>query len=137
MHNENSTAGTEQVSQDQVEAILKLAYNGLSPENISFALKINIETVQHIIANDPMQRARVVQSIKEKSRKYRCAQSNRLMISPVMARDENFYEQSILEADPSLSRDKFLPSTKLRAKIADFSMESLEVLEGYLRQKHP
>jgi hypothetical protein len=59
------------------------------------------------------------------------------MISPVMARDENFYEQSILEADPSLSRDQFLPATKLRAKIADFSKESLEVLEGYLRQKHP
>jgi chromosome segregation ATPase len=59
------------------------------------------------------------------------------MISPVMARNENLYEQSILEADPTLSRDQFIPSTKLRAKIADFSKESLKVLELYLRQKNP
>jgi hypothetical protein len=68
-----------------------------------------------------MLRARMVQSIKEKSAEYRCAQSNRLMISPVMARNENFYEQSILEADPTLSRELVMPSKKLKAKIADFS----------------
>jgi hypothetical protein len=69
MHNENSTAGIEQVSQDRLEALFKLAHSGSSPDAISFALKIDIETVQQIIANDPMNRARVIQSIKEKSRK--------------------------------------------------------------------
>jgi hypothetical protein len=59
------------------------------------------------------------------------------MISPVMARNENFYEQSILEADPTLSRELVMPSNKLKAKIADFSTESLKVLERYLRQKDP
>jgi hypothetical protein len=60
-----------------------------------------------------MHMARGVQSIKDRSVDYRCAQSNRLMISPVMARDENFYEQSVLEADPSLSIEQVLPSKKL------------------------
>jgi hypothetical protein len=138
MHNHNSTAGQEQVvPQDSLERILKLAHSGLSPEDISFAIRIDIEMVQQIIANDPKHRAKEVQSIKERSAEYRCTQSNRLMISPVMAHDENFYEQSILEADPSLSRDKFIPSKKLKAKIADFSKDSLKVLEGYLRQRHP
>jgi hypothetical protein len=137
MHNENQTAGTEQDSQDQVEAILKLAYNGLSPDAISSFFGLNTQMVRRVIANDPMHRAREVQLIKERSAEYRCAQSNRLMISPVMAHDENFYEQSILEADPSLSRDQFIPSKKLKAKIADFSKESLKVLEVYLRQKDP
>jgi hypothetical protein len=54
-----------------------------------------------------------------------------------MARDENFYEQSILEVDPTLSRELVMPSNKLKAKIAEFSTESLKVLERYLQQKLP
>jgi hypothetical protein len=135
MHNDNRTVVA--VSHDRLEAILKLAHSGSTPEAISFALDLNDQTVIQIIANDPMHRARMVQSIKEKSRKYRCTHSNRLMISPVMARDANFYEQSILEADSSLSLDPFIFYPKLKAKIADFCKESLKVLEGYLRQKHP
>jgi hypothetical protein len=99
MHNENSTADRKEVSLDTLETIYKLAHSGFSPEDISSTLKLNIETIQEIIANDPMHRARMVQSIKEKSAEYRCTQSSRLMISPVMASDDNFYEQSILEND--------------------------------------
>jgi hypothetical protein len=137
MHNENSTADKKEVSLDTLETIYKLAHSGFSPEDISSTLKLSIETIQEIIANDPMLRARMVQSIKEKSAEYRCAKSNRLMISPVMASDDNFYEQSILENDPSLSIDQFLPSKKLKAKIADFSIESLKVLQRSLQQKLP
>jgi hypothetical protein len=54
MHNENKTAGIEQVSQDQVEALLKLAYSGLSPDTISSFLGLNSQMVQQVIANDPM-----------------------------------------------------------------------------------
>jgi hypothetical protein len=74
MLNENSTPGKEQVvPQDTLERVLKLAHSGLSPEDISFAFKVDIERVQQIIANDPMHRAREVQSIKERSAEYRCA----------------------------------------------------------------
>jgi hypothetical protein len=137
MHSENQLEGLEQVSQDTLEAILKLAHTGSSPEAISFFFGLEAQTVNQIIANDPVHRARVVQSIKERSAKYRCAQSKSLMISPVMARDGMFYEQSILEADPTFSRYPVMSSTKLNAEIADFSKESLKVLEGYLRQKDP
>jgi hypothetical protein len=99
MLNETHTEGQEQVAQGILETILKLANSGSPPEAICSFLGLKAQTVQQIIANDPINRARVIQSIKEKSRKYRCTQSNRLMISPVMARDGNFYEQSILEAE--------------------------------------
>jgi hypothetical protein len=42
-----------------------------------------------------------------------------------------------LEADSSLSVEHFIPSIKLKAKIADFSKESLKLVDGYLRQKNP
>jgi hypothetical protein len=138
MHNENSTAGKEQVvPQHTLEGVLKLAHTGLSPEDISFAFKIDIERVQQVIANDYMDRARVVQSIKERSVEYRCTLSKRLMVCPVMDSDGKFYEQSILVADPSHSINQFMPSKKLRAKIADFSKESLNELERCLLQKNP
>jgi hypothetical protein len=56
MYNEGPTAATEQVSQDHIEASLKLAHSGLSLEDI--------ETVQQSIASDPMHRARMVQQLK-------------------------------------------------------------------------
>jgi hypothetical protein len=137
MHNENRTEGEKQVPQGTLEAILKLADSGSPPEAICLSLGLKAQTVQQIIANDPKHRARVIQPIKEKSRKYRCTQSNRLMVSPVMAYDGNFYEQSILEADSFLSINQSIPSPKLKAKIGDFCKESLKVLERYLQQKHP
>jgi hypothetical protein len=48
MHSDNLTAG--QVSQDTLEAICKLTHSGLSPEAISCALNLNIQTVTHFIA---------------------------------------------------------------------------------------
>jgi hypothetical protein len=52
MHNKDQTA-TEQVSQELTETSLKLAPSGLSPEDISSAHKIDIETV---IASELMHR---------------------------------------------------------------------------------
>jgi DNA-directed RNA polymerase specialized sigma24 family protein len=72
MHNENSAVGAEQVPQDTFEAILKRVFNGLSPEAISPFLGLSIYTVQQAIANDQLHRARMVQTIQDKSRKYRC-----------------------------------------------------------------
>jgi hypothetical protein len=137
MQNENHTAGIDEVSRDIVEAVLNLAYSGSSPEAISFVLRLNTQIVQMIIADDPIHRAREVQSIKDRSAKYRCSKSSRLMASPVMDRDENFYEHSIIEANPSLSREQFMPSKKLKAKIEKFSTESMLMLERHLRQRNP
>jgi hypothetical protein len=67
MHNESHTKGEEQVSQDTLEAILKLAQLGDSPEAISSVLDLNVQTVIQIVTNDPVLRAREVKSIKEVS----------------------------------------------------------------------
>jgi hypothetical protein len=137
MRNENQVTRDAELSQHLIETIFKLVNSGSSPEAISFSLELEVEMVRQVIANDPKQMSRMVESLQQGSRQFRCALSQRLMTSPVMARDENYYEQSILEADPSLSREQFMPSRKLKEKIADFSKESLKVLETCLKQTAP
>jgi hypothetical protein len=50
MHSEHLTAVAEQVSQDALEAILKLTLSGSSPEAISLALDLELQTVIQVIA---------------------------------------------------------------------------------------
>jgi hypothetical protein len=60
MHSEDRNA----VSLEHLEASLKPAHSGLSPEDISFALKIEIETAQQIISSEPLDKLREVQQLK-------------------------------------------------------------------------
>jgi hypothetical protein len=62
MESRRRTVGKEKVSQDQVKAILKLASSGLSPDAIRANLKLSTNTVQQVLANDPMHR--VAQQLK-------------------------------------------------------------------------
>jgi hypothetical protein len=50
MHSEILTAGSEQVSQDTLEAICKLTLSGSTPEAISLALDLNVQIVIQVIA---------------------------------------------------------------------------------------
>jgi hypothetical protein len=50
MHSESHTVGAEQVSQDTLEAISKLTLTGSTPEAISLALDLNVQTVLQLIA---------------------------------------------------------------------------------------
>jgi hypothetical protein len=50
MHSENLTEGAEQVSQDTLEAICKLTLSGSTPEAISLALDLSIQSVLQVIA---------------------------------------------------------------------------------------
>jgi hypothetical protein len=50
MHSEKHTEGDEQVSQDTLEAVCKLTHSGSSPEDISLALDLNVQTVIQVIA---------------------------------------------------------------------------------------
>jgi hypothetical protein len=134
MDNFNQTSGEQQLPLHILEALQKLIEAGSPPETISFVLGIDIEQVQKFIAKDPVQVRRQLQSIMKKSQRYRCALPNRLMVSPVMAVDGNYYEQCILEAHPSLSSERVIPHPKLKAKIAEFSKDSLSALEDCLLQ---
>jgi hypothetical protein len=49
MHSESHTVGAEQVSQDTLEAIRRLTFSGSSPEAISLALDLNVQTVIQVI----------------------------------------------------------------------------------------
>jgi hypothetical protein len=49
MHSGTHTAGAEQVSRDTLEAICKLALSGSTPEAISLALDLNVQTVIQVI----------------------------------------------------------------------------------------
>jgi hypothetical protein len=50
MHNEKHAAGAEQVSQDTLEAICRLTRLGSSPEAISFALDLKVQTIIQVIS---------------------------------------------------------------------------------------
>jgi hypothetical protein len=51
MHSESHTVGAEQVSQDTLEAICKLTLSGSTPEAISLALDLNVQTVTQVLAS--------------------------------------------------------------------------------------
>jgi hypothetical protein len=136
MDNFNRTC-EQQLPQPILEALQKLIEAGSPPETISFVLGIDIDQVQELIAQNPVQMRRQLESIKRKSRRYRCAYSNRLMASPVMAVDGNYYELSILEAHPSILADRIMPHPKLKAEIVEFSKDSLKALEDCLQQREP
>jgi hypothetical protein len=135
MDNTNATAHGKELPQHLLEAFHKLVHAGVSPEVISSVLGLKLEVVRQVLANDPSQRAKLTESIREESRKYRCVLSSRLMTSPVMAPDGNYYEQSSLEAHTSISSERALLNPKKKAKISEFCRESLKGLAVHLRQK--
>jgi hypothetical protein len=90
----------QQLPQPILEALQKLIEARSPPETISFVLGIDIEQVRKLIAKDPKQLAKVVETISDKSRRYRCVQSNRLMNSPVFVVDGNYYEHCIFKLIP-------------------------------------
>jgi hypothetical protein len=135
MANLNRTSGELQVPQPLLEVLQKLIEAGSPPETISIATGIDIEEIRKLLANHPKQLAKLVETIQEKSRRFRCAQSNRLMVSPVLAADENYYEESILQAHPVLSSKQVMRHSKFKEEIAEFSRDSLKALEGCLHQK--
>jgi SMC interacting uncharacterized protein involved in chromosome segregation len=105
MANFNRTSDENQVPQHIQEVLQRLIEVGSSAETISNATRIDIEQVRRLLANDSRQLERLVETIKNKSRRYRCAQSNRLMVTPVLAVDGNLYELSIYNAYPFLSSE--------------------------------
>jgi hypothetical protein len=131
--NLNLTFGQEELPQPVIEALHKLIDIGTPPDTICFVLGLKLEVVQQFYVKDSTQAAKLVELIRGKAMRYRCALSSRLMKSPVLAPDGNFYEQSLLEEQPSLPREHVLPNPRLKAEIAEFSKRSLRELEVHLK----
>jgi hypothetical protein len=135
MHNSNLTLGKEVVPQSTLEAIQKLIHVGNSTEDICFVLGLKPEVVRQVIDNDPQKVTRLLQVIRNESRKFRCTQSDRLMISPVFASDGSNYDESSLAKHPSLASLRAMPNPKLKAEISEFSKRTLARLEVHLQNQ--
>jgi hypothetical protein len=112
MDNSNTTVPREKLPQHLLEAIHKLVHAGASYEGISSVLGLKLEVVQQVLTNDPPQVAQLTESIREELRQ------NRLMTS-----DGNYYEQSRLEEDLSMSSERMINPEK-KAKISEICWES-------------
>jgi hypothetical protein len=135
MDKANAASNGEELPQHLLEAFHKLSHAGASSQANSSVLELKLEVDEQHLPKHSSQRAKLAESIREKSKKYRCVLSNRLMTSPVMAPDGNYYEQSCLEAHPSMSSEGVMLDSKLKSKIAEFSRESLKGLAGHLSEK--
>jgi hypothetical protein len=91
---------------------------------ISSGLGLKLEVVRQDLKKYPSQEVRLTELIREESKKYRCVLPNRLMTFPIMTPDGNYYEQSYLEANPSISIERGLLNPKKKAKILEFCRES-------------
>jgi hypothetical protein len=118
-----------------LEIVLNHIHAGVPSDTICSVLGLKPEVVQQFIDNDPKQIMRLVEVIRKKSRKFRCTQSDRLMVFPVAAPDGDYYDESSLKEHPSLSLELIVPNPRLKAKIAKFCKKSLTRLEVHLNKK--
>jgi hypothetical protein len=110
MDNSNTTTHGEELPQHLLEAIHRLIQTGASHQTIGSVLGLELEDVIQVLAKDFSQDAKLTESIREKPK------FNRLMTSPVKA-PGNQFEQSRLEAHPTMSSEHVMLSPKKRAKI--------------------
>jgi hypothetical protein len=120
---DSATDHGEELPQHLMDAIHKLAHSGASHEAISSVLELKLEVVQQLLDKDPSQVAKLMETIREKSKKSG-VQHSRLKTSSMMAPDGNYYEQSHLEPHPSMSSEQVILSPKKKAKISEICMEN-------------
>jgi hypothetical protein len=118
MDNANATSHGEELPEHLVEVIHRSNQAGYSHQTICSLLGLKLEDVQQVLANAPSQDAKLKESTRKKSRKYRP-----VMTSSGMAPD-NTLEQSSLEAHQAMPIEQAMFSPKKRAKISEISMES-------------
>jgi hypothetical protein len=123
MDNSNATTHREELPQHLLEAIHKLIQTGASHQAICSVLGLELEEVQQILDEDSSQDSKLIESIREKSKKYRTVKDKGLMTSQLMA-PGNYIEECRLEVYPTMSIEQAILSPKKRAKISEISMES-------------
>jgi hypothetical protein len=110
------------------------------PTILSHASYISVETLDVVqqLPESHKLADQLVQSIRLRSNKYRCELSHRLMVSPVRSFYGNYYEQSVLQAQPQYtSSGRAYPIKGMKREISQFSKESLTRLEPYLKCPQP
>jgi hypothetical protein len=117
-----------------LEAIPKLVQAVASHQAVSSVLGLKLEVVQQVLAKDPSHVAKLIESIREEE--YRCVLSNRPMTSPVMAPDGSYYEQSRLEAHPTLSNEDVIPIRRFTELLSQFALNTgaIDLIEQVLER---
>jgi hypothetical protein len=124
--------------QTTVETIKKLHSAGQTQEFISTITGADLEIVRQVLLqmDDPQLMQAMVAQAQQKSLKYRCSHSARLMRSPVQASNTKLYEKEVLEALLKSGQNELIsegsPLTVNhfgKEEIRHFSKETLELIE--------
>jgi ABC-type methionine transport system ATPase subunit len=107
-----------------------------TPEATPAEVQIPVADPVPVVVDQAAQLRNEVESINTRAMKLRCTLSKRLMVSPVMASDGYYYDQRVLEANPSISTLSFTPAKRRQEKIRGFSKASLTKLEAHLMQEN-
>jgi hypothetical protein len=129
---------SSQVPESTREIIQKLHRIGQTQEVISAVTGVNIEIVRQVLLqlDDPQLMQAMVAQAQQKSLKYRCSHSARLMRSPVQASNTKLYEKEVLEALLKSGQNELISEGSppaelmfLKEEIRHFSKETLELIE--------
>jgi hypothetical protein len=124
--------------QTTVETIKKLHRAGQTQEFISTITGADLEIVRQVLLqmDDPQLMQAMVAQAQQKSLKYRCSHSARLMRSPVQASNTKLYEKEVLEALLKSGQNELISEGSppaelvfLKEEIRHFSKETLELIE--------
>jgi hypothetical protein len=125
-----------------IETIKNLHSIGQTLELISTVTKVDLAVVRQVLAqvDDPQHVRAMLTQAQQKSLKYRCAYSARLMLCPVQAGDKKLYEKHVLETllkegQMTSEGSSFTELEFFREEIRHFSKETLELIEVCLVRK--
>jgi hypothetical protein len=131
-------SSSSQVLESTREIIQKLHRIGQTQEVISAVTGVDIEIVRQVVfqLDDPQLIQAMLAQAQQKSLRYRCSHSARLMRSPVQASNTKLYEKEVLEALLKSGQNELIsegsPLTELnylKEDIRHFSKETLDLIE--------
>jgi hypothetical protein len=121
-----------------VEIIKNMLSAGQTHELISSYTGVGLVGVRQVVhqLDDPQLMQEILAQAQQKSLKYRCSHSARLMRSPVQACNTKLYEKEVLEALPKSGQNELISEWSplavnhfVKEEIRHFSKETLELIE--------
>lgn len=125
------TVDDEELARPNLEDLRRLISKEAYAEMINTCLSLNAEVGHHYLAYDQRKTDKLVEAIRTKSIEFRCAKTNKLLISPVLAPDRKNYEDSILWNVSDLQIDRVLSNPGVKAE--PFCKKSLKKLLPHLK----
>jgi hypothetical protein len=137
-----SDTSDSDLPQMMAETIKKMHRAGQTQEFISAMTGVDLAVVRQVLVrlDEPQLMQAMLRQAQQRSLKYRCAYSGRLMGSPVQASNKKLYEQQVLEAllnDGQMTSEgsSLIAFEFFREEIGHFSKETLELIEVCLVRK--